>query len=437
MKKLYLFLICALCALNAFGQLTGADEIKNVIIHERPLDDAHKMRNGTNFRDYGPTITSGTAKFFGIRMSYNGSDYRYANLRFALYNMQKEIVELYKPMRVYLWPDGINGFVIPCQVNAPAGDYYVVPMFRWDEDPENEWTVFDYSIFHPDNDIDGYYQSLWKFTVIEDKLPLVKQMVLPDGLLYTDQGQKFDMKVKLSNPYNVAKKGKLKIMHERNMKKFCPGYNYSSEAESQEFLDCMTLFSNWNGAKPNDKGEYEVTIQPSSDLVINLKNLVCYEDRGVYDQFPGEMYCSFLPDGLPDVPENWIMLQEDCRGLFNGSDLIYTSFDDDYNYAVGTVFSEFRNYAVIVLVPNPAGVPEIALSEVSISYDRTTGLLHFANTPEPCRVSVVAMNGSTIMSETVSGDSSINVKETPAGMYVLTFSNNMGELIKSVKVMIR
>lgn len=85
--------------------------------------------------------------------------------------MNKEIVELYKPMRVQILAGGINGFLIPCKVNAPAGDYYVVPLFRWAG--ESDWTAVYYSIFHPDNDIDGWYQSLWKFTVIEDRLPLV------------------------------------------------------------------------------------------------------------------------------------------------------------------------------------------------------------------------------------------------------------------------
>ena len=123
MKKTLFLLVAFLCTVPLFAQLTGADEIGSVVIHERPLDDDHTMYNGTNFRDYGPTLTSGTSKFFGVKFNYDGTVNREADVRFALYNMDKEIVELYKPMRVNVLAGGVNGFVIPCQVNAPAGDY--------------------------------------------------------------------------------------------------------------------------------------------------------------------------------------------------------------------------------------------------------------------------------------------------------------------------
>ena len=68
MKKIYLLLFCALFALNAFAQLTGADEIPTTVIHERPVDEDHLLGNGTNFREYGPTVTWGIGKFMGVKL---------------------------------------------------------------------------------------------------------------------------------------------------------------------------------------------------------------------------------------------------------------------------------------------------------------------------------------------------------------------------------
>ena len=55
---------------------------------------------------------------------------------------------------------------------------------------------------------------------------------------------------------------------------------------------------------------------------LNFQNIVTYENHGDYDQFGGELVCYFLPDGKSDVPEDWIMLQEDCSALLNGDDYI-------------------------------------------------------------------------------------------------------------------
>ena len=435
MKKILFLLVAFLCTVPMFAQLTGADEIGSVVIHERPLDDDHTMYNGTNFRDYGPTLTSGTSKFFGVKFNYDGTVNREADVRFALYNMDKEIVELYKPMRVNVLAGGVNGFVIPCQVNAPAGDYYVVPLFRWAG--ESDWTAVLYSIFHPDNDRRDKYLWRWKFTVIEDKLPLVKYVRKPEGLYTPKQGQKFDLKVRLSNPYNTAKFGRIKIMHERDMKKFNPGYSYNEEQSTEEFFDCMTTYATLNGDKPAEDGSFPVSIDSEGETELVFKNVVSYEDHGVYDQFAGQLNCYFLPDGKADKPENWIMLQEDCRSLFNGNDLKYTVDTEEYSYIVIGIESVCQNFVGFILIPDPTAVTDIQVSNVSLSYNHSTGNLHFDNVPEPCRISVVSLTGSVVMSETVKGDSSINMKVIPAGLYVLTMSDQKGELIKSLKLMIR
>ena len=430
MKKIYLLLFCALFALNAFAQLTGADEIPTTVIHERPVDDDHLLGDGTNFREYGPTVTRGIGKFMGVKLNYDGSVNREADLRFALYNMNKEIVELYKPMRVQLLAGGINGFLIPCMVNAPAGDYYVVPMFRWVG--ESDWTALYYSIFHPDNDIDGWYQSLWKFTVIEDKLPLVNYVRLPEGMGYMHQGVKFNLAVKLSNPYSSALNGRLKIMHERNIKKFAPGYSYNPEQSTEEFFDCMSSYASLNGTQADNDGAFAISVPGKSSLELDFQNIVTYENHGDYDQFAGELVCYFLPDGKSDVPENWIMLQEDCSALFNGDELVYNEWNSEYSQASTAFDSEWYNNRVVVLKPNPTGVQEIQLSDVSVSYNRSSGLLRFSNIPEPCKLVVTSMTGYVVKDLIVNDESSIPLFGMPTGMYVATISKN-GKIVASYK----
>ena len=82
MKKFILLFVLLSVVFPMFAQLTGADEIGTVVIHNRPLDDEHTIYNGTNFNDFGPTVMRGHGKFFGVRMGYEGSENRDAELRF-------------------------------------------------------------------------------------------------------------------------------------------------------------------------------------------------------------------------------------------------------------------------------------------------------------------------------------------------------------------
>lgn len=433
MKKLVFILVALFCTVSVFAQLTGADEIPTTVIHETALDADHELYNGTNFRNYGPTVTRGIGKFFGVKLDYDGSRNRVADLRFALYNMNKEIVELYKPMRVNVLAGGVNGFLIPCMVNAPVGDYYVVPLFRWAG--ETDWTAVYYSIFHPDNDIDGWIQDLWKFTVIEDKLPVVNYVRLPYAMGAMVQGVKFDLSVKVSNPYSTTLKGKIKIMHERNIKKFAPGFSYSPGQSSEEFFDCMSNYATLNGTKANSDGSFNLSVSSNSSLELEFQDIVTYESHGDYDQFAGQLDCYYLPDGKSDVPENWIMLQEDCSSLFNGADLVYTQWGDDYRVATSND-SECLNSYTVLLNPNPTGVPEIELSSVSVSYNRSSSLLHFSNIPEPCKLLVTSMSGGTTSFEALGSDdgATINLSSLPYGVYVVSLLNYDGSLVKSIKI---
>lgn len=438
MKKIYLLLISALCALNAFAQLTGADEIPNIVIHERPLDTEHKMMNGTNFRVYGPTITSGTAKFFGLTMGYDGSDYRWANLRFALYNMNKEIVELYKPMRVYLWPNGINGFAIPCQVNAPAGDYYVVPMFRFDEDPENEWTAVYYSIFHPDNDlIDGRFQKLWKFSVIDQKLPLVKGFFLYDNdgrdiwSGEVNQGQTFKVTTRIRNPFSTTISGRIRIMHERNKNKFFPGYTYSDTDPAEEFCYAMTNSATWSGVKAKKDGSFDIQWYPNETKFIEFEDVVSYVNHKVYDQFLGELYFSFLPDGKEDIEENWIMLQEDCSTLFNGGELIYKEESQEYWDNVTYLKANTRNYRIFAIIPTSTSTESITSN--GIQFDYINGQAIVAGLQPGQEVSIMSISGKMITRKVSESDNvSISLAGVPTGVYVATITDN-GRVIASYK----
>lgn len=433
-------LLSCVIALEVMAQLTGADEIPNMVIHERPLDYEHKMYNSTNFRYYGPTIVRGIPKFFGVLFNYDEPDDRYAELRFALYNMNKEIVELYSPMRVSVLSNGVNGYVIPCMVNAPAGDYYVVPLFRWEG--ETDWTAVHYSIFHPDNDIfDGCYQKLWQFKVIEEKLPVVKtfQLVLNNGQsnIYINQAQKFGVSTKLRNPYTTTLKGRIKILHERNIKKFFPGMLYSDSDPAEEFCEVMTSFATLNGVKADKDGAFEIQLSANETKTLEFKNVVTYNEHGVYDQFIGNLYCAFLPEGKTDIEENWIMLQEDCSILFNNGELVYTEECNDYWSKVTLNEAETRNYKPISIVPNPSAVPSIDIQTVEVSYDRNSGVLHLENVPEPCIVRIVSISG-TVLDQQVYGSTdgvSIPLGSYAKGMYVISLMNSDQNVVKSFKIL--
>lgn len=333
-------------------------------------------------------------------------------------------------MRVQLLVGGINGFLIPCMVNAPAGDYYVVPLFRWVG--ESDWTALYYSIFHPDNDRRDKYMWQWKFTVIEEKLPLVNYVRIPVGMGYMYQGVKFNLAVKLSNPYSNTLNGRLKIMHERNIKKFAPGYSYNPEQSTEEFFDCMSSYASLNGTQAENDGAFAISVPGKSSLELDFQNIVTYENHGDYDQFAGELVCYFLPDGKSDVPENWIMLQEECSALFNGDDLVYNVWNSEYSQAASSNESDCSNNRVIVLIPNQTAVQEIQQSDVSVSYNRASGLLRFSNIPEACRLVVTSMSGYAVIDIIVNEESSIPLFGMPTGVYVATITKD-GKIVASHK----
>ena len=72
------------------------------------------------------------------------------------------------------------------------------------------------------------------------------------------------------------------------------------------------------------------------------------------------------------------------------------------------------------------------LSDVSVSYNRASGLLHFSNIPEPCKLVVTSMSGYVVKDLIVNDESSIPLFGMPTGMYVATISKN-GKVVASYK----
>lgn len=435
MKKLILLFVLLSVVFPMFAQLTGADEIGTVVIHNRPLDDEHKIRNGTNFNDFGPTVMRGHGKFFGVRMGYEGSVNRDAELRFGLYNMNKEIVELYKPMTVHLLAGGINGFAIPCFVNAPAGDYYVVPMFRFAG--ETDWTVLYYSIFHPDNDIiDNRYAKLWKYTVIDEKLPLVNHIEKNGFSTHAiTKAEKFTTTVTIKNMESTTLKGRIRVDYERNIKKFAVGDTYPEDDPAGDFWDVLTRYATLNGVKAAADGTFPIELTPGQHTLA-FKNCVTYVFKGLFDRYNGQMNVKFLPDGKADTEENWIMLQEECSSHFINGGLKFTEVTDEFWAEVHTDPSYNRNYMGVSLYDGTTAIPEIDASQVALTYTKATGVLSLTNIPEPCSVRLISMNG-TVAGVVENGSDTgvvLNLSTLPSGVYVISLQNYGGQLVKSFKI---
>ena len=81
-------------------------------------------------------------------------------------------------------------------------------------------------------------------------------------------------------------------------------------------------------------------------------------------------------------------------------------------------------------------MPEILLSEVSVSYNRSSGLLHFSNIPEPCKLVVTSITGAVTQCESIGSDDgvSFNLAALPYGVYIVSLLNYDGNLVKSIKI---
>ena len=194
----------------------------------------------------------------------------------------------------------------------------------------------------------------------------------------------------------------------------------------------MSSYASLNGIKADNDGAFAISVPGKSALELDFQNIVTYENHGDYDQFGGELACYFLPDGKSDVPENWIMLQEDCSALFNGDELVYNEWNSEYSQASTSNESDCSNNRVVVLKPNLTGVQEMQLSDVSVSYNRSSGLLRFSNIPEPCKLVVTSMTGYAVKDVFVDDESSIPLSGMPTGVYVATILKD-GKIVASRK----
>lgn len=81
-------------------------------------------------------------------------------------------------------------------------------------------------------------------------------------------------------------------------------------------------------------------------------------------------------------------------------------------------------------------MPEILLSEVSVSYNRSSGLLHFSNIPEPSKLVVTSINGAVTQYESSGSDEGVtfNLAALPYGVYIVSLFNYDGNLVKSIKI---
>lgn len=129
-----------------------------------------------------------------------------------------------------------NSFVLPFMVKVPGGDYDLRVLIKFPE--EDTWKV----IMSEDMGINVTYQ---RFTVYDRaKAPFCKYFAcdweLPGDVtnnllsVYLLTGEVFHMTARLSNPTGNVMRGKIKVVYERNYKRFLRKENHSIESESQD-----------------------------------------------------------------------------------------------------------------------------------------------------------------------------------------------------------
>ena len=187
----------------------------------------------TNYCEYGYDTYRGEGKVFGVMYSYFGDVDFQGELRFVF--MQNGVIkEKFQPVNIKVSSGAWGGKAIPCYVTSEPGTYQLVPLFR--RKGESCW----FKMFSYKGGVNKSCDEEWMYEVLPEapeSLPALRMMELetdkfnsilafrvpddkPWGLVYT-----------LSNKSEVALKGEIKAVWEREFKMKSNSYRPSTQKD--------------------------------------------------------------------------------------------------------------------------------------------------------------------------------------------------------------
>lgn len=323
MKRISLLVCYVLISCLSFAQTIKNEPIDNISIdYNNPALLSPRLQ----VTSFGNVAVRNQTKVISL-LVYNdtGSDVE-CDMRIGAFKNGK-LVELYQGYGNKKIEAGRSAEpFFPCYITLPAGRYSFHPVVKFKG--ENTWRLmYSYGF-----ELDEAYKEHWKLDVLDSyDAPSSSSMIQLDApgdqyiisSMYTVFGYKvnesFRTQMTLHNTQPKTLSGRIKLVNKRDLKMFWRGSKYASGDCSDEWTDCITYFANLDGEQADIDGTFHVQFNPGEERTCVFANC----------QFPnyhdyGNRYCSyivamFLPDGKADIPENWLLVNENADFCYDST----------------------------------------------------------------------------------------------------------------------
>lgn len=229
--------------------------------------------------------------------------------------------------------------------------------------------------------------------------------------------ERFDAFVRFSNKSNTVKKGKIKLMWERDFKKFWLGYSFGVDVTTN-WSDCITKGATMNGFTDWDDKGLPVEIPANTkDIRFDIKG--CYASTYHYwaTSYTPFVHVYFQPEGSTE----WILCGVDAAG----------DFDTSHNLIPSVYQKNCNNFALWI---TDATDSSVAADKFILTYNSTAKPVVVSGVPNRSYAFLYNMDGKTVKAESTvkDGNYTISTAGIASGAYLLKIIS--GTAVKTIKL---
>lgn len=410
--------------LGVYTKMFALEDVSKVVIdYDNPVNMSVTIRD----QHYGPVVVSGQTKVFGASIVNLTGETKICDFRYAAFKGGK-IVQIYDGSGEVTLENKMHDIKVPCYIDLPEGDYTFYPVVRFKG--ETNWTMVGVWV----DLFEESYMAYWKLHVYENyPAPSSEYMNFPDAngkgdseysVYHFYQNEKFRLQMKLVNKMSVPMSGRIKLMWERDLAKYWRGMKYDSGDIKTEWSICASELAHI-GDERAVNGGIPISIGANEKLDIMIEDCFIREYFNYGERWTPYLVAYFLPEGKEDVESNWLLVNDNTDFCFDSNmNLVSELWDHALNYFP---FSTFEG--------NATGTENLDIAKVTLSFDKSNGMVLLDNVPESSFVRVVDINGKLLRTARVeSGNSLSFILKAGCGLNIISLYNYDGRLVKSFKV---
>lgn len=361
MKRISLLVCYVLISCLSFAQTIKNESIDNISID---YDNPASLIPSLQVTSFGNVAVRYQTKVISL-LVYNGEGKEIeCDMRMAAFKGGK-IVELYQGYGYQKLANGRNAEpFFPCYITLPAGEYSFYPVVKMKG--EKAWRIM--GTFS--SELDQPYMDSWKLDVLDSyDAPSSSSMIQLDATgdlnviksMYTvfryKVNESFRVQMTLHNTQSKTLSGRIKLVNKRDLKMFWRGSEYAPGDCSDEWTDCITYFANLNGEQADIDGSFHVQFNPGEERECIFANCQLPNYHDYNNRYCPYLVAMFLPDGKTDIPENWLLVNENAEFCYDSTGKLV----DEVEHALNAQACKFFE---------PISITPLDLNQVNLKFNK-------------------------------------------------------------------